>query len=100
MKENASVVGLAAAIEALRRELTEALEAGERERVRFTLEPIEITVEVAVTKNANGKIGWTILEAGADYQNVTTQTLVLRLKPLVDGADGVFAAPEVYPDKE
>jgi hypothetical protein len=77
-----TVVGLADAIEALRLELLEAAVAGEDHRMRFAIEPIELTVQVAVTKDVNGKVGWKILEAGAGVQHVATQTLTVRLVPL------------------
>lgn len=67
-----AVVGLADAIEALRGELMTAAAAGEDQVMRFSIEPVELTVQVAVTKDANGKIGWAIFEAGAGYENVTT----------------------------
>lgn len=87
--DNNSVVGLAEAIEALRAELMQAAMVGEHEQMRFAVEPIELTVQVAVTKDANGKVGWQILEAGAGHQHVVTQTLTVRLVPLWKTEDGV-----------
>lgn len=77
-----AVVGLADAIEALRGELLAAAEAGQDQVMRFSIEPVELTVQVGVTKDANGKIGWAIVEAGGRYEQVSTQTLTLRLTPL------------------
>lgn len=87
-----AVVGLADAIEALRGELMAAAAAGEGQVMRFSIEPVELTVQVAATKDANGKIGWAIFEAGGGYENVTTQTLTLRLAPLWQREDGTLTS--------
>jgi hypothetical protein len=87
-----ALVGLADAIEALRGELMTAAAAGEGQAMRFSIEPVELTVQVAVTKDANGKIGWAIFEAGGGYENVTTQTLTLRLEPLWLREDGTLTS--------
>lgn len=86
--DNKSVVGLSEAIEALRAELVQAAVVGEDEQMRFAVEPIELTVQVAVTKDANGKVGWNILEARAGIQHMVTQTLTLRLAPLWKTEEG------------
>ncbi|MHA7191942.1 trypco2 family protein [Arthrobacter sp. MDT2-16] len=86
------VVGLADAIEALRGELLTAAVAGEDQAMRFSVEPVELTVQVAVTKDANGKVGWTIFGAGGGYEHVTTQTLTLRLAPLWQCDDGTLTS--------
>lgn len=86
--DNDAVVGLADAIEALREELMDAAGRGKDQMMRFSLEPVELTVQVAVTKDANGKIGWKILELGGGLEKVTTQTLTLKLAPLWKGPDG------------
>jgi hypothetical protein len=82
------VVGLAAAIEALRAELTEAVYKGWDKHMQFRVDPIELTVQAAVTKEANGKIGWSVLSLGGSYKSADTQTLTLRLTPLWKTADG------------
>jgi Trypsin-co-occurring domain 2 len=87
-----AVVGLADAIEALRGELLAAAEAGQDHVMRFSIEPVELTVQVAVTKDANGKIGWAVIGAGGGYEQVTTQTLTLRLAPLWLLEDGTLTA--------
>lgn len=83
-----AVVGLAAAIEALRAELTDAVGRGRDEPMQFRVEPIELTVQAAVTKEADGKIGWSVLGLGGKYEAATTQTLTLRLAPMWRAADG------------
>lgn len=58
--------------------------------MRFALEPIELTVQAVVTKNANGKVGWRVLEFGGTYEAARTQTVVLGLSPLWQRPDGKF----------
>jgi hypothetical protein len=84
------IVGLADAIEALRAELTEAIDRGKEERMQFRVEPIELTLQAVVTKDANGKIGWGALGVGGSYQSASTQTLTLKLRPLWRMQDGGF----------
>jgi hypothetical protein len=81
-------VGLAKAIWALRAELVEAINAGAGDWMRFSLDPIELTLQVVVTKDVDGKIGWKILEVGGEYQSEVTQTVKLTLKPVWYGPDG------------
>ena len=81
-------MGLADAIEALRNELIDAMNRGADKPMRFTLEPIELTVEVVVTKDAHGKIGWQVLEFGGSVEKERTQTLKVKLTPLWKTADG------------
>jgi hypothetical protein len=83
-------VGLAAAITALREELVKAMDTGEGAPVRFRLAPVELTLQVEVTKEASGKIGWSVLGAGASYDAANTQTIKLRLEPVGRKADGSF----------
>ncbi|SNQ48388.1 hypothetical protein FRACA_2450002 [Frankia canadensis] len=86
------VVGLADAIEALRTELALAITAGQRNAIRFAPEPIELTVQVAVTREANGKIGWSMIGLGGSYKSADTQTLVLRLTPMLEKDDGTLTS--------
>jgi len=58
------IVGLAEAVESLRAELMKAVEAGKDQPMQFSVEPIELTAQVAVTKEADGKIGWSLLGIG------------------------------------
>jgi hypothetical protein len=83
-----AIVGLAEAIEALRAELTKAVNVGWNHPMRFALEPIALTMEMAVTKDGNGKIGWQVLEFGGSYESAHTQTLTLQLTPLWRLPDG------------
>lgn len=56
-----AAVGLADAIRALREELISAISEGEGGPVHFRLAPIELSLQVAVTKGAQGKIGWHVV---------------------------------------
>lgn len=84
------MVGLATAIEALRAELTDAMDQGRNKPMQFGMEPIELTVQAAVTKEANGKIGWSVLGLGGSYAAAATQTLKLRLTPTWKAPDGTL----------
>lgn len=80
-------VELAAAIEALRSALIRAAYDGVTQRVRFRLEPVELTVHVGVTRTGKGSAGikWHLLSLGGERskENATTQTLTLRLTPVL-----------------
>lgn len=84
------VIGLAQAIESLRAELMNAVEAGKGQPMQFFLEPIELTAQVAVTKEADGKIGWNLLGIGGSYGSASTQTLKLKLTPVWKKPDGTL----------
>ena len=45
-----AIVGLAEAVESLRVELMKAVEAGKDQPMQFSVEPIELAAQVAVTK--------------------------------------------------
>ena len=102
MEENAadaSWVELPEAIEALRRDLLAAWWDGRRERVRFRIEPVELTVQVGVTRVGKGTAGirWHVLTLGGEKSRevATTQTLKLRLFPvLYDDLGNVLAEAE------
>ncbi len=85
-----ATVGLAVAIAALRGELLTAMDEGADAAMRFKLAPVELSLQVAVTIEGGGKIGWHVLGLGASYTSATTQTLVLRLEPLWKQGDGSY----------
>jgi hypothetical protein len=93
------VIGLAAAIAALREELVLALEAGEGADMRFRLAPIELSLQVAVTREGEGKIGWKVIGLGGSYESATTQVLKLRLEPLWRHGDGSYTSDFVVGDQ-
>jgi hypothetical protein len=66
------IIGLADAIEALRAALTEAIDQGRAASMQFRVEPIELTLQAVVTKDASGKIGWGALGVGGGYESART----------------------------
>jgi hypothetical protein len=92
-------VELADAIEALRDALVRAWWDGQRSQVRFRVEPVELTVQVGVTRSGKGAAGvkWHVLTLGGERsrESATTQTLRLRLAPvLFDEQGNVLAETE------
>lgn len=79
-------VTLSTAIELLRAELTEAIDSGAGERLRFTTESIELELEITAKKTvkANGKVSlWKVatLGGGRDNETAAKHRLKLVLKP-------------------
>ena len=66
--------------------------AGAGKPMRFSLDPIEITLQLVVTNEGNGKVGWKIIEVGGKRESVTTQTLTLKLTPEWRDSDGRLTA--------
>lgn len=91
-------VDLADAIESLRAELTSAIERGRATRMRFVLAPIELTLQVAVVKEADGTVGWKVLELGGRFESSITQTIGLTLTPRWIGDDGTWTAEPMISD--
>lgn len=94
-------VGLTEAIEALRDALVAAWWDGQRRRVRFKVEPVELTMQVGVTRAGKGSAGirWHVLALGGERSReaVTTQTLKLRLAPVLFDEQGkVLAEAEQF----
>jgi hypothetical protein len=86
------MVGLADAIGALRQALMIAMEDGKDADMRFRLAPVELSLQVAVTKEAGGKIAWHVLGLGGSYSSAMTQTLKMRLEPLWKQDDGSYTS--------
>src|SRR4051812_48905548 len=84
-------VGLADAIEGLRRDLIDAMARGDGQALQFQLDPVEVTLETVVTKEAGGKIGWKVLESSGSREKQATPTVVLRLTPLWRRPDGTLS---------
>jgi hypothetical protein len=87
-----SELGLAEVVEALRAELMAAIDAGKGQPLQFKLDPVEVTVQTVVTREANGKIGWKVLEVGGKGSSADTQTLSLRLTPVWKQPDGTLVS--------
>jgi len=85
-------VNLSDAIAALRRDLAAAWWDGQDKRVRFKVEPVELTVEAGVTKKGTGQAGvkWHILTLGGERSReaAITQRLHLKLTPVFYGEQG------------
>ena len=94
-----AMVGLAAAIAALREELLAAMDEGEDAAMRFRLAPVELSLQVAVKKGASGKIGWHVVGLGGSYDSATTQTLVLRLEPVWKQDNGSYTGDFTISDQ-
>jgi hypothetical protein len=94
-----TAVGLAEAIATLREELLMAIDEGMGKSMRFHLAPVELSLQVAVTKEADGKIGWKVLGLGGSYTSVTTQTLALRLEPVWRQDDGSYTSDFTIADQ-
>jgi hypothetical protein len=99
-------VELSAAIEALRSALVRAWWDGSNSRVRFRVAPVELTVQVGVTRTGSGAAGikWHVLNLGGERSKeaATTQTLVLQLTPVLFDEHGVelAAAEQLISDHE
>lgn len=83
-------IGLAEAIEALRVELSGAMLFGHGQGMQFELEPVELTLQVAVSDVGNGKVAWKVLELGASRASTSTQTMRLILTPVWKRQDGTL----------
>lgn len=85
-------VGLTEAIEALRASLVAAWWDGQKRRVRFKVEPVELTMQVGLTRVGKGAAGirWHVLTLGGERSReaVNTQTLRLRLAPMLFDEQG------------
>jgi len=92
-------VGLAEAIAALRDDLSEAWWDGQNARVRFEVEPVELTLQVGVTGSTEGNAGikWHVLAIGGkkSHEATSAQTLKLKLKPVILGDDGTPAGDQL-----
>jgi len=99
-------VELADAIDALREALVRAWWDGQRSRVRFRVEPVELTVQVGVTRTGKGSAGikWNVLTLGGERsrESAVTQTLRLRLAPLIFDEQGnlLAEAEQLVGDRE
>jgi hypothetical protein len=93
-------VELASAIQALRQQLAEARRVGWFDELGFVMEPVELTIQAVVEKDANGKVGWGILGVGGGYQSTTTQTLKLTLTPVRRGPNGTLTRNFTIADQQ
>ena len=86
-KAPAGAVPLSAAIAALLDELTQAWWDGQHRSVRFKPSPVELTLQVAVTREGKGTGGvrWWLIELGGEVsrQSAATQTVKVTLEPKI-----------------
>ncbi len=79
-------IPLAEAIRALRGELVAAVREAEGEEVRFALGPVELELQLEVSKEAGGEAGiafWVVTIAGKGSRTeATTHTVKLTLTPV------------------
>ena len=103
---NGDWASLSDAIEALRDDLAKAWYDGRNHQVRFKIEPVELTVQVGVTKTREGAAGikWHVLTLGGqrNHETATTQTLTLRLQPVFYEESGrrLPGAQQLISDRE
>lgn len=95
MADDAADVGwvdLTEAISSLRDDLAAAWWDGKQRRVRFRVEPVELTLQVGVTKTGKASAGvkWHVLALGGERgrEASSTQTLKLRLQPVLFDDEG------------
>jgi hypothetical protein len=79
------MIDLAEVIGELRRELQQAMYAGEGEPLRFELGPVELEATVAVEKGGGGgaKVRFWVIELGGDAKSTqaSSQRIKLALQP-------------------
>jgi hypothetical protein len=101
-----STVELSDAIEALRDALIRAWWDGQNKRVRFGVEPVELTIQVGVTSAGKGAAGikWHVLALGGERSRESNQmqTIKMRLAPLIFDAQGnvVAKSEQLISDRE
>lgn len=106
MDETVGGVDLADAIAALRDALVQGMWDGQHSRVRFRVEPVDLTIHVGVTRTGKGAAGvkWHILALGGERsrESETTQTLRLRLAPVIFDENGIelAAGEQLIADRE
>jgi hypothetical protein len=87
---------LAEAIEHLRTELSEAIDAGKGKGLRFAPESIDLELQVEVATAASTEAGakfWVLSAAAAgSREQSSTHTLKLRLRPVDASGDDVLIA--------
>jgi Trypsin-co-occurring domain 2 len=99
-------VALPDAIESLRSALAAAWWDGNRRRVRFKVEPVELTMQVGLTQTGKGAAGihWHVLALGTERsrESATTQTLKLRLTPVLfdDYGNALDDAEQLISDRD
>lgn len=68
--------------------------------MRFEVQPVKLTFQAVLTREANGKIGWGVLEVGGNAARETTQTIELTLRPVWQLPDGTVMEKFTISDTE
>jgi len=87
----------------LREELSRALIEGKSETTKFEIQEIGLELSVAVTKKLDGKggvnFGVVTFDASSAIDQVKTQKISLKLKPLTGGKNMLISDTAVKPPK-
>src|SRR5262245_22854240 len=97
-------IPLAAAIQALRAEVVEAMRQAGDEEVRFALGPIELELQVEASREASGEAGikfWLVSIGGrGSRSSSTTHTINLTLTPVSPTGEEIVVRPPVRTAQE
>ena len=98
------MIELGEVISELRRELQQAMDAGQEQPLRFELGPVELEATVAVEKGAGGgaKVRFWVLELGGDAKvtGASSQRIKLVLRPtLASGETAMVAGNEAAAER-
>ena len=74
-------IPLTEVLRGLRAEIAAAQAEGETESVRFALGAVEVELEMVVTKEANGSIGFSVFGGGGKLGTTRTHRIKLTLTP-------------------
>ena len=74
-------LGLVEAIQALRQELSDAIQAGGSETLRFKVGEIELGFQVVVERLAKGGVKFWVVELGGEASKAMTHTVRVPLTP-------------------
>jgi hypothetical protein len=95
------MIELGEVIMELRRELQQAMNAGEGQPLRFELGPVELEATVAVEKGGGGgvKVRFWVLELGGDAKatQASTQRIKLALQPRLASGGKVWVLGDEVP---
>ena len=85
-----SNITLSEAIQNLRSELLVAMQRDSGDQLRFQLGPVEMELQVGVTREASAKGGlkWWLIEAGGEAKSGSSSTHKIKLVLDPIGADG------------
>jgi hypothetical protein len=93
---NSGIVDLPEAIKALRDALAAAWWDGQGHRVRFRLDPVELTLQAGVTRTGTGSAGirWHLLSLGGERTRESEAVQILKLRLITDSSPAGTGRPE------